>query len=90
MNVYPFIEAEKVQAAQRQAGVRAAGGLPFRLLRSTAPTRPRPSEHVDDAELTDAIVDAARRVQGPLRRTADPRRAAPTKAAGTAASGSPG
>ena len=35
MNVYPFIEAEKRVQAQRQKGVRAAEGLPCRLLCST-------------------------------------------------------
>ena len=29
VSVYPFIEAEKAQQAQRQTGVRAAGGLPW-------------------------------------------------------------
>ena len=43
MNVYPFIEAEKVAQPQRHAGVRAAEGLPVRLLpaRSTRPVRAR-------------------------------------------------
>ena len=40
MNVYPFIEAEKAGQAQRQAGVRAAEGLPCRLLRRTGPGSP--------------------------------------------------
>ncbi len=39
MNCYPFIEAEKRMQAQRQTGVRAAEGLPCRLLRSTWPGR---------------------------------------------------
>ena len=38
VSVYPFIEAEKAGSSQRQAGVRAAEGLPCRLL--SAPGRP--------------------------------------------------
>jgi len=32
MSVYPFIAAEKAAAGKRREGLRAAVGLPFRLL----------------------------------------------------------
>ena len=75
VNVLPVHRGGESAAAQRQAGVRAAEGLPCRLLR-----RPRraalgpgpPGRRADRADQ-----GRAQAVQGPVRRAADPRRAAP-------------
>jgi hypothetical protein len=62
VNVYPFIEAEST-AVQRQARLRAAGGLPCRLLR--APRRHRLVQATDrDEELTEQIRQAHQASKG--------------------------
>ena len=77
VNVYPFIEAEKAQQAQRQAGVRAAEGLPCRLLRRTCAGPPSPRERAD-AELTAQITG---RAQASPRAGTAPRGSTPSCAA---------
>jgi hypothetical protein len=65
VNLYPFIEAERAEqstAVQRQAGVRAAGGLPCRLLHPSAAT-PSARQRTDD-ELTRHIRAAHQASQG--------------------------
>jgi putative transposase len=56
VNVYPFIEAEKAQRRNARAGVRAAGGLPCRLLRPA--TRHPSARQVADVALTEQIRQA--------------------------------
>ena len=75
MNVYPFIRGGEGPAAQRQAGVRAAEGLLCRLLRRAhwaAPGPGPPGRRADQADHR-----GAQAVQRPVRRAADPCRAAP-------------
>ena len=75
MNVYPFIEAEKRGRTQRQAGVRAAEGLPCPPTmphRSTGPSRPRAGRRRPDR----ADQPDPRGVDGHLRCAACARRAA--------------
>ena len=88
MSVYPFIEAEKVQQRKvKRASVRAAEGLPCRLLRrpGRAALGPGPPGRRPDR----ADHGRAQTVQRPVRRAADPRGAA-ARAGGIPVSGLPG
>ena len=89
VNVLPVHRGGEARQAQRQAGVRAAEGLPCRLLRRTAAAA-RPTRDREDAELTAQITGRARASPGAgtARRGSTPSCAA--RGAGTAASGSPG
>ena len=86
MNVYPFIEAEKAQ----QRNVKRACEL-LEVSRSAyyaARDGPALGRERADAELTEQI-SRAQAVQGPVRRTADPRRAAPQGPAARPQTGRP-
>ena len=75
MNCYPFIEAEK---AQQRNVKRACELLKVSRAAYYAARGGRPSDRDrEDAELTVLITAEHERSEGPLRRAADPRRAAP-------------
>ena len=87
MNLYPFIEAEKAQ----QRSVKRACEL-LEVSRAAFYQQPGRAVPAGPGRRRAGRGDPGRAqgIQGPLRRPAGARRAAPRKGTGTAASGSPG
>ena len=82
----PVHRGGEAQQAQRQTGVRAAAGLPCRLLRRTARA---PSRATGTTPSWPADPGSPRRLQGQLRRAAGPRRTAPPRPPASPQAGRP-